>query len=62
MKICRQVLLVTRDAEPLCTNGTALGTPDAPFAPETRKSTRENFGKPAKKYSDQLCLYYSNLD
>ena len=29
-------------AEPLCTNGTTLGTPDAPFAPGTRKSTREN--------------------
>ena len=43
-------------AEPLCTNGTTLGTPDAPFAPGTRKSTIENFGKPAKKYSGQLYL------
>ena len=42
-------------AEPLCTNGTTLGnTTDASFAPETHKSTCENFGKPAKKYSDQL--------
>ena len=39
--------------EPLCTNGTTLGNaPDAPFAPETCKSTCENFEKPAKKYSD----------
>ena len=44
-------------AEPLCTNGTTLGNaPDAPFAPGTCKSTHENFGKPAKKYSDQLYL------
>ena len=44
-------------AEPLCTNGTTLGNaPDAPFAPGTCKSTCENFGKPAKKYSDQLYL------
>ena len=43
-------------AEPLCTNGTTLGTPDAPFAPGTCKSTCENFEKPAKKYSDQLYL------
>ena len=43
-------------AEPLCTNGTTLGTPDAPITPGTCKSTRENFGKPAKKYSDQLYL------
>ena len=44
-------------AEPLCTNGTPLGhAPDAPFAPGTCKSTRENFGKLAKKYSDQLYL------
>ena len=40
-------------AEPLCTSGTTLGnTSDAPIAPGTCKSTRENFGKPAKKYSD----------
>ena len=44
-------------AEPLCTNGTTLvNAPDAPFAPGTCKSTCENFGKPAKKYSDQLYL------
>ena len=45
-------------AEPqLCTSGTTLGkTPDAPIAPRTCKSTHENFGKPAKKYSDQLYL------
>ena len=43
--------------EPLCTNGTTQGNaPDAPFAPGTCKSTCENFGKPAKKYSDQLYL------
>ena len=51
-------------AEPLCTNGTTLGTPDAPCAPGTCKSTCENFRKPAKKYSDQpyLSRHYSNLD
>ena len=44
-------------AEPLCTNGTTLeNAPDVPFAPGTCKSTHENFGKPAKKYSDQLYL------
>ena len=44
-------------AEPLCTNGTTLGiAPDAPFTRGTCKSTHENFGKPAKKYSDQLYL------
>ena len=46
-------------AEPLCTNGTTLGhgnAPDAPNAPVQCKSTCENFGKPAKKYSDQLYL------
>ena len=41
----------------LCTSGTTLGnTPDAPIAPWTCKSTHENFGKPAKKYIDQLYL------
>ena len=31
-------------AEPLCTSGTTLGnSPDAPIAPGTHKSTRENF-------------------
>ena len=44
-------------AEPLCTSGTTLGNaPDAPNASVQHKSTRENFGKPAKKYSDQLYL------
>ena len=44
-------------AEPLCTSGTTLGNaPDAPNAPVQCKSTKENFGKPAKKYSDQLYL------
>ena len=44
-------------AEPLCTSGTTLGNaPDALNAPVQCKSTRENFGKPAKKYSDQLYL------
>ena len=41
----------------LCTSGTTLGNaPDAPNVPVQCKSTRENFGKPAKKYSDQLYL------
>ena len=46
-------------AEPLCTDGTILeNTPDAqnaqctPYAPGTHNSTRENFGKPAKSFSD----------
>ena len=44
-------------AEPLCTSCTTLGNaPDAPFAPGTCKLTHESFGKPAKKYSDQLYL------
>ena len=44
-------------AEPLCTDDTAL-EPDAqnaqhtPYAPGTCKSTCENFGKPAKSFSD----------
>ena len=42
---------------PLCTSGTTLeNASDAPNAPVQHKSTRENFGKPAKKYSDQLYL------
>ena len=49
-------------AEPLCSSGTILGnTPDAPIAPGTCKSTRENFGKPAKKYSDQLYSWNSDF-
>ena len=47
-------------AAPLCTDGATLeNVPDAPctpYAPGTCKSARENFGKPAKKYSDQLYL------
>ena len=44
-------------AEPLCTSGTTLeNAPDALNAQVQCKSTRENFGKPAKKYSDQLNL------
>ena len=44
-------------AGPLCTSGTTLkNAPDTPNAPVQHKSTRENFGKPAKKYSDQLYL------
>ena len=40
-------------AGPLCTSGTTLGNaPNAPIAPVQHKSTRENFGKPTKKYSD----------
>ena len=46
-------------AEPLCTDGTTLeNAPDAqnaqctPYAPGTHKSTHENFGKPAKSFSD----------
>ena len=40
---------------PLCTNGTTHENAlDAPNAPVQCKSTRENFGKPTKKYSDQL--------
>ena len=47
----------SQTAEPLCTSGTTLGNaPDATIAPGTCKSTREKFGKPAKKYSDQLYL------
>ena len=44
---------VSQIAERLCTS-TTLG--NAPDAPVQCKSTRENFGKPAKKYSDQLYL------
>ena len=44
-------------AEPLSTSGTTLGNaPDVPNAPVQHKSTRENFGKPAKKYRDQIYL------
>ena len=44
-------------AGPLCTSGTTLdNAPDVPNAPVQPKSTRDNFGKPAKKYSDQLYL------
>ena len=44
-------------AGPLCTDGTRLeNAPDTPNAPVQCKSARENFGKPAKKYIDQLYL------
>ena len=47
-------------AGPLSTNGTSLeNAPDAPNkdAPvHVCKATRENFGKPARKFSDQLYL------
>ena len=44
-------------AGPLCTSGTTLeNAPDVPNAPVQCKSTRENFGKPTKKYGDQLYL------
>ena len=50
-------------AEPLCKDGTTLeNAPDAqnaqctPYVPGTSKSTCENFGKPAKLFSDQLYL------
>ena len=45
-------------AEPLCTDGATLDEPDAqiaqctPYAPGKCKSTHENFGKPAKSFSD----------
>ena len=43
-------------AELLCPDGATLESiPDAqstPYAPGTHKSTRENFGKPAKSFSD----------
>ena len=42
-------------AGPLCTSGPTLENAlDAPNAPVQHKSTRGNFGKPAKKYSDQI--------
>ena len=44
-------------AGPLCTSGTTLGNAlDAPNTPVQCKSTRENYGKPARKYSGQLYL------
>ena len=49
-----QIFLENREensqlAGPLCTSGTTLeNAPDAPIAPGPCKSTRENFGKPAK--------------
>ena len=43
-------------AESLCTDGTALETPEneenAPYTPGSHKSTRKNFGKPDSLYSD----------
>ena len=44
-------------AEPLCTSVTTLGNaPDVPDVPVQHKSRHENFGKPAKKYNNQLYL------
>ena len=50
-------------AEQLCTNGTTLenapnaqNAPHTPYASGTCNSTCENFGKPAKLFSDQLYL------
>ena len=44
-------------AGPLCTSGTTLeNATDTQNAPVQCKSTRENFVKPVKKYSDQLYL------
>ena len=48
----------SQPVEPLCTNDSTLeqsvnNAPDAPDTPtHQRKSTRENFGKPANKYND----------
>ena len=47
-------------AESLCTDGTALETPEAngqnpPYTPGSCKSTRKNFGKPASLFSDFTC-------
>ena len=44
-------------AESLCTNETALETPEengqnTPYTPGSHKSTRKNFGKPASSESD----------
>ena len=44
-------------AESLCTDEPALETPETngqntPYTPGSRKSTRKNFGKPAKSFSD----------
>ena len=45
-------------AEPLFADGATLDEPDAqnaqctPYVPGTRKSTHENFGEPAKSFSD----------
>ena len=44
-------------AESLCTNETALETPETngqntPYTPGSHKSTRKNFGKPGSSFSD----------
>ena len=44
-------------AESLCTDKPALETPETngqntPYTPGSHKSTRKNFGKPAKSFSD----------
>ena len=43
-------------SSPAVSHTTLGNAPDAPNAPVQPKSTIENFGKPAKKYSDQLYL------
>ena len=46
-------------AESLCTDGTALETPEkeenTPYTPGSCKSTRKNFGKPASSFSEITC-------
>ena len=47
-------------AESLCTDVPVLETPDTnrqntPYTPGSCKSTRKNFGKPAKSFSDFTC-------
>ena len=47
----------TETAESLCTDEPALETPETngqntPYTPGSRKSTRKNFGKQAKSFSD----------
>ena len=62
----------SQTAEPLCTDGAILNEPDAqnaqciPYAPRTSKSTCENFGKPARSFSDfylsrHYCTWISRL-
>ena len=55
----KQIAEESQTAEPLCTDCTTLeNAPDAqnaqhtPYTPGTCKSTCQNFGKPAKSFSD----------